>query len=378
MTFQIVKINPPHLEYCYEYGEYETAQEANNFCSILMQQFQGTKFQPRKVGDIKSPKEAYDASPDKDFFDKLSLGHHYPLRHPKETSLITYTDGRSVHTVHISNFLRNTYFHSDDLRRGAAFKFENISFKDEVQFTESYDDVKSVYAGITSCMSYYPDRYYSDDSPAYHAYSEGDLRVAYIRDNGRLVARTVVWPEKKIFGRIYGDQLKMTMGLIELGYHFGLVNEWIGAKIGTQYVPNGEMWDDDEETTLYESGWMMPYLDMYIKTAFITPCKKFMTLHPDGDHKGVEITGFSDEYYRTHTCTTPTCTNKVTHQSECYDCLVKIHGLCSASGIFLEHPSWTEPGRNKQDYCPLGYFNRDGIPINECTYSYGEYIYNGN
>ena len=114
----------------------------------------------------------------------------------------------------------------------------------EVQFAISADDIVDVYAnGPNSCMggqdtsgrvasgkkdaSFF--NYINDVSchPA-SVYGDSDLSLAYIKDDDRITARCLVWADKKIFGRSYGDSERIESALRNLGYQFGYFN---GAKI---------------------------------------------------------------------------------------------------------------------------------------------------
>ena len=77
--------------------------------------------------------------------------------------------------------------------------------------------------GPNSCMSK-PRRYYDCDIDRIHdahptsIYGAGDLGVAFLRRDGRITARALVWPERKVYGRIYGDEARLHRALDEAGY----------------------------------------------------------------------------------------------------------------------------------------------------------------
>lgn len=96
------------------------------------------------------------------------------------------------------------------------------------------EEVVRVYnEGPHSCMAYQLSR---EDGPFQHldvhpvaCYGDSDIGVAYIERGGEITARCLVWPDKKLHGRIYGDRHRLLERLKENDY----VEEWdfVGAKI---------------------------------------------------------------------------------------------------------------------------------------------------
>ena len=97
----------------------------------------------------------------------------------------------------------------------------------DIKFAATEDEIISVYeTGPETCMRGKP---WPGDgrNPAY-IYAAGDLQVAYLGELHRASARVLVWPEKKIFSRIYGDIARLTQGLERMGYKWGAP---IGARL---------------------------------------------------------------------------------------------------------------------------------------------------
>lgn len=97
----------------------------------------------------------------------------------------------------------------------------------EVKFAKTEKEIISVYEnGPDTCMKA---KCWPGDgrNPAY-IYAAGDLQVAYLGDLDDASARTLVWPEKKTYSRVYGDIARITQGLNKLGYKWGAP---IGAKV---------------------------------------------------------------------------------------------------------------------------------------------------
>ena len=97
----------------------------------------------------------------------------------------------------------------------------------DIKFAETEADILKVYEhGPSTCMN--GKQWPGNIHPA-SIYAAGDLQVAYIGDlNGKVSARTLVWPAKKTHSRVYGDIARMTQGLARLGYVWGAP---IGARL---------------------------------------------------------------------------------------------------------------------------------------------------
>ena len=92
-----------------------------------------------------------------------------------------------------------------------------FSGKDPEAIYEAYDDAGGA---IHSCMVYRDDHSVWDEageSPV-RIYGGGDLEVATLIRRGRRVARALVWPEKMVAGRRYGDVRRMNAALLTAGY----------------------------------------------------------------------------------------------------------------------------------------------------------------
>lgn len=104
-----------------------------------------------------------------------------------------------------------------ELARDFAGKYETH----EVLFATTPDDIEHVYTrGPSSCMSAGGGDYDSGIHPA-RVYGAGDLAVAYLRDGDDITARALCWPEKKVWGRSYGDSWRLDAALKTAGYTQG-------------------------------------------------------------------------------------------------------------------------------------------------------------
>lgn len=115
-------------------------------------------------------------------------------------------------------------------------------------FAVTADDIERVYTtGPTSCMSHCADHFESPCHPV-RVYGESDLQLAYIKNEpGLPVARALVWPEKKRYGRIYGHEQLLRQQLQRAGYEPGSLR---GARIRRIDI------DTDDSTVV------LPYIDV--------------------------------------------------------------------------------------------------------------------
>lgn len=125
----------------------------------------------------------------------------------------------------------------------------------ELRFATTEDEIEEVYLnGPSSCMSH-PARDFRGLG-GYHPtkiYGAGDLAVAYIivhagdladedpDEPWHASARCLCWPEKKLYGRMYGDTQKLRLLLEKEGYKESYGWYFEGArllkkKIGAQYI----------------------------------------------------------------------------------------------------------------------------------------------
>lgn len=110
-----------------------------------------------------------------------------------------------------------------------------------VKFAITADEIEKVYTqGPSSCMHPSSKDYRQVDQNPVRAYGDSDLQVAYLTDaSGTVCARAVVWPEKKVYFRAYGDIPRLQAQLEELKYTKR--GEWCfeGAKIRRVNNPDG-------------------------------------------------------------------------------------------------------------------------------------------
>lgn len=135
----------------------------------------------------------------------------------------------------------------------------------EFDITQDADLIEWAYTeGPTSCMND-PDEYPLPSPHPSRVYAGGDLAVAYINRDDNCTARAVVYPEKKIYAKIYGHDKLLSSELEKLGYRrTHAMSPWRGARILKIYL---------EEYEAY----LMPYVDM-AETLTASRCGKFFRL----------------------------------------------------------------------------------------------------
>src|SRR5690606_11613913 len=101
-----------------------------------------------------------------------------------------------------------------------------------LRFAWSPEEIVWVYEnGPRSCMSHGRNDYNSSVHPTY-VYGAGDLAIAYlVNKRGRVSARVLVWPERKIYGQIYGDSWRIEPALKDAGYTLAAYSGFEGARL---------------------------------------------------------------------------------------------------------------------------------------------------
>lgn len=124
----------------------------------------------------------------------------------------------------------------------------------EVKFAETAEDIVKVYTrGPQTCLR--KDKFWPKAIHPASVYAAGDLQVAYIGNiDGKVSARTVVWPDKKLHSRVYGDIARLTQGLQRLDYKWGAP---IGAKLKRIQLGPTTMDQGDIPNACF----LVPYLD---------------------------------------------------------------------------------------------------------------------
>ncbi len=177
---------------------------------------------------------------------------HYAHVHPTETHMVRYTQNaekgmRGVHTsIKGGRYLAKYYPTADHVT--IAKYAASMAKSGVLQFAKKADEIEKVYReGPPSCMTHPRTSYASVEHHPTAVYGDSDIQIAYMQEGGAVVARAVCWPERKIYGRIYGmngNENKIRNGLEAAGFKNGTLK---GARIRRINMTNGRI--------------LMPYID---------------------------------------------------------------------------------------------------------------------
>lgn len=155
----------------------------------------------------------------------------------------------------------------------------------ELFITQDADIIEEVYVnGPNSCMSK-ASRYFDGECHPARVYAGPDLAVAYIGESDDAEGRAVVWPEKKIWARVYGDEARMIAALELAGFRKGYCDDFEGARL--QRIEGDE-------------GIVMPYLDV---VGSVDDAGDYMVISSSGDYGAQETNGLVEgSGYRCEDC----------------------------------------------------------------------------
>ncbi|MEY9247619.1 hypothetical protein [Bradyrhizobium elkanii] len=218
-----------------DYGPYDKGSEAAKAAKTLTEE-RGYKVQPRRMaqapdwrgrqqerlasGALKALPEAWDLEPIKDHFAHLC---------PRDPSKIAFTESDEHGTIDRTTSLNPgryiTRFYEADGKIPDAHRRKLIAAIDpngEIFFAFSPEEIVRVYKeGPGSCMDGKHTFEGMDPHWPTEPYGAGDLAVAYTKNaDGRIQSRCLCWPEKKIFGRCYGDIQRMIAAMKAEGYTY--------------------------------------------------------------------------------------------------------------------------------------------------------------
>lgn len=219
--------------------------------------------------------------------EKWTVPDHFAHASTKDPMLLAYTPdskyGLSDRQVSCKpgRYLAKLGLGNEEIKRWCdawALAFGPV----ELRITASDpDEIERVYLnGPSSCMSH-PERDYSGPCHPVRVYGAGDLCVAYLGDaDGDVSARALCWPERKVYGRVYGDEGKLVPLLEAAGYvraNYGAAN-FAGARL---------LRIEDADSGAF----VAPYLDSPHNSVFDDG--KFLRI--DGDISAQETCGLTDD-----------------------------------------------------------------------------------
>jgi hypothetical protein len=213
-----------------DHDPYEKGSDAAKAAKQLTDQL-GYKVQPRRMaqapdwrgrqqerlasGQLKPLPEAWDLEPIKDHFAHLSA---------RDSSKIAYTESEELGTIDRvtittpGRYLTKFYPEVDDNHRRRLIAA--VDPAGEIHYAFKPEEITEIYKnGPSSCMD--ARHNFSAMEPYWptYPYGAGDLAIAYTKNaEGRIQSRCLCWPEKKLFGRCYGDIQRMQAAMKAEGY----------------------------------------------------------------------------------------------------------------------------------------------------------------
>lgn len=154
--------------------------------------------------------------------------------------------------------------------------------KHEFKILRDADEIEAAYEnGPRSCMND-PEDYALGEIHPSRVYASSDLGLAVLMNGNACIARTVVWPEKKIYARIYGHAKLLREELKKQDYRQSVGwTLWRGAKLLKIFDEN-------------EGCYVMPYLDMSDTVSMARDGKHFRIAGPNGAYTSRECSGYAE------------------------------------------------------------------------------------
>lgn len=166
----------------------------------------------------------------------------------------------------------------------------------ELHWAETGEEIAAVYsmsATFNSCMQHkFPakegDRnsgHFPRDLPVHptYVYGAGDLSLAYLHKGDRLVGRALVWKEKGLVGRVYGDIVSVRSALKRAGIHTTSdqtdYDTFEGARL--LHVPFPYAEDDNgkyDHVYKEQPRIVVPYIDGKVEGLVFSEDKKYLIL----------------------------------------------------------------------------------------------------
>lgn len=219
------------------------------------------------------------------WFKSVVMTNHAPHVCKADPSKVAFTEDDAKGEANRQTIMKPgrflTKFFSDVLTAdeisALANKYVARTQPGTLKFAHTADEIEQVYIkGPSSCMSHSACGYESPYHPV-RVYAAGDLAVAYI-DRGGVTARALCWPEKKLYGRVYGDAERLEPALSALGYTQGHMN---GARLVRDEFDDGRF--------------VCPYIDAGLTGSAggsnVEDCGDFLRIDDDGEMSADDTEG---------------------------------------------------------------------------------------
>ncbi|MHC2552425.1 hypothetical protein [Bradyrhizobium elkanii] len=238
MSFYLVRLEPDGNGAMIDvplpdYGPYEKGGEAAKMAKQLSDQ-RGYKVQPRRSHQAPDWRErqakrladgSITALPAA--WDLPAITDHFAHLANSDNTKIAFTESEDlgiidrVTIVTPGRYLTRFYPEVDDDRRRKLIAA--IDPNSEIKYATTQDEITWVYKeGPESCMDNRKARGF-DQYPVWPTavYAAGDLVIAYqLNERNRIQSRCLCWPEKKLFGRVFGDFQRMKAAMEAEGYTY--------------------------------------------------------------------------------------------------------------------------------------------------------------
>jgi len=275
MSFFLVKLEPDGEGNMIDvpipdYGPYEKGGEAAKAAKDLSTTL-GYKVQPRRIHQAPDwrarqkdrltrgvlpplPEIWAQLEPVKDHFAHLG----------SDAARVAFTENDELGTIdrvtllnpgrYLTRFYENQV--NDDLRRQLI---ASIDPSGEILYATSIEDITRTYKeGPSSCMD--GTKNFSN-LPCWPStpYAAGDLSVAYSMNNrGRISARCICWPAKKLFGRVFGDHQRMIPAMEGEGFTYIRERNDVDGNSSSKCFDGARLLKIRMERTHF---YVMPYFD---------------------------------------------------------------------------------------------------------------------
>lgn len=274
----------------------------------------GKRHQPRKAGDCADWRAREQARVDSGEYTVpqclagLLKSDHYAHVSKDKPAMLSYTKdeakGRAdLQTripvkAYLATFCDIAEDSASSIDLCAAYADECVP--SELLFARTPDEIETVYINFDndcnqvsgSCMRYERNHWESGIHPC-RVYGAGDLAIAYLaNERGETTDRALVWPEKLIYSRVYGETDRLHVLLKNAGYrksayyaqydrygNKGSLPTFVGAKL-LKLLGDPEGNDDD--------CFVMPYIDEDVRAEI---SGKFMVIATHGDYSASETSG---------------------------------------------------------------------------------------
>jgi hypothetical protein len=183
-----------------------------------------------KSGDLKLlviPESSWNPTPEK-------YSSHYPHIILSDDGSVTigYFENEEagqrnkVTKTRVSKYLKKFYPTIPD-KEVDRFIAQTESIRYELKIVTTGEKIAKIMENnpVESCMTYSKERYSSDVHPTSVYGGDGGIHLAYIIDKfkkNKCIARTLIYPDKKVWNRLYGQEAILKSKLEGLGYTRGV------------------------------------------------------------------------------------------------------------------------------------------------------------